>query len=100
MSERSTTSRSIGSFLKDELKQLARSQQRNTNFPLEVALRSGRISEHRQAASYLARLGGQQSQADAIVRGLLLLQALEELAKQCPQVLDCRLDQLAEGEGK
>jgi hypothetical protein len=95
-------SRSLGSLLGDQLRPLPPAEQRSSVFPLQMALRSGRIAEHRQAAEYLASLRSQPAQAEAIARALVLLQTFEELAKTSPELRECTLAKLAQmiSEGK
>ncbi len=88
--------RSLKSYVRAVFKPVARTQQRNTSFPLEMSLRSGRIAEHRQAAAYLAAISSQQERTDIIVRALILHQAVEELSKRQPEILEKCLEDLIE----
>lgn len=89
-----STDHTLSSYLEGDFKPLARDEQRNTRYPLDGFLKSGRIAEHRSAAELLGSINSQQGRTDMIVRALVLYRALQELGAANPDCLKRTLDEL------
>lgn len=75
-------------------REFPQSQQRGSHYPLNFALKSGRVREHRRAAEVLATQTNPAQRADLLVRALLLFDELSAAIKDNPELAKCSVAEL------